>query len=154
MIIINVTGTGRTINELKSIESCVDKAIDKGVNSTASTGEKLGKGILSNHIFTSNAFTSWRWQDTGRHSAIVTYMNSGIPHPTGERSSLYFMALEYGRRGYRGSPNKIARGGSGDYSYPHHKVGSAGGIYMVTQTAQSLRAIFPEVMSSYVGACL
>jgi len=126
-----------------------------GVNETGMAGEKIGKGFLSSHIFTGNAFTSWRWQDTGKFSAIVTYFDSGIPHPTGYRSSAYFMALEYGRRGYIGSPNKFATDGySGNYTYPHYKVGPAGGAFIVTNTHATLEVSFPIIMSEAVSRAL
>jgi len=154
IIKVNVGGVNKLVNDLTSTITRVDGAVEQGVNATAMVGEELGKGILSSHIFTGNAFVSWKWLDTGKYSAIITYLNTGIPHPTGERTSAYFFALEYGRRGYLGSPNKIASGNSGDYTYPHYKVGPAGGIFMVSQTAESLRAVFPQIMSTYVGAAL
>lgn len=154
MITFRITGADRTIGELSEIEKRLETNIDKGVNQTGSVGETIGKSFLSSHIFTGNAYRSWRWQDTGKFQAMVSYLNAGMPHPTGLRSEAYFEALEYGRRGYVGSPNRIAVGTSGAYSYPHYNIGPASGAYIVTNTSQTLEPVFIQIMNEAVGSAL
>lgn len=154
MFNINITGKQACISELVEKEAKVDEAINSAVRQTGVLGEEIGKSFLSSHIFTGNAYASWQWMSTGAKSAIVTYFDAGIPHPTGKRSSLYFEALEFGRRAYIGSPNKIAVGTGGAYTYPHHIIRGAGGAHIVSMTAESLKPLYYEIMSAMVGGAL
>jgi hypothetical protein len=150
---INITGAGSTKAELQNIEHRVENAIGEGVQATGKMGEDIGKGFLGDHMFTGNAYASWMYMTTGKMSALITYIDAGIPHPTSYRNSGYFIALEYGRGGI-GGPNKIAQGNSGGYTYPHYDIAPSRPALIVEQTVAILTPLFPEIVQEYIGAVL